>query len=129
MPMAIENLAIAQHRDTLRYACIKSGLIGLNFDGSKLVIMYIYNVRHQQPWIVQAERTILRVKAILPNGVLLLEGKDGQEYRDNTKNCVLCHLPIEGAIYLELAVVPPGYRCFVCGKNKGATTMLLCDLC
>ena len=26
MPMALENLAIAQHRDTLRYARIRSGI-------------------------------------------------------------------------------------------------------
>ena len=25
MPMAMENLSIAQHRDTLHYACIHSG--------------------------------------------------------------------------------------------------------
>ena len=25
MPMAMENLSIAQHRDTLRYACVRSG--------------------------------------------------------------------------------------------------------
>jgi hypothetical protein len=71
----------------------------------------------------------LKVKAILPSGVLLLEGKDEQEYRNNTKNCTPYLLPIQGAIYLELAMVPPGYRCFVCGESKGAATMLLYDLC
>ena len=25
MPIALENLAIAQHKDTLQYACIRSG--------------------------------------------------------------------------------------------------------
>ena len=69
------------------------------------------------------------MKELLPSGVLLLEGKDGQECRDNTKNCAPCHLPIEGTKHLEMAVVPPGYRCFVCGKSKGAATMLLCDQC
>ena len=78
---------------------------------------------------VKAGRTILRVKEILPSGVLLLEGKDGQECRDNTKNCAPCHLPIEGTVHPEMAVVPPGYRCFVCGESKGVATVLLCDQC
>jgi hypothetical protein len=71
----------------------------------------------------------LRIKAILPSGVLLLEDKDGQEFRDNTKNCAPCHLSIEATIYLKLVVVPPRYRCCVSGESKGATTMLLRDLC
>ena len=74
---------------------------------------------------VKAGRIILRVKEILPSGVLLLEGKDGQECRDNTKNCAPCHLPIEGTILPELVVVPAGYKSVVCGEKKGATTMLL----
>ena len=67
---------------------------------------------------VNARRTILRVKEILPSGVLLLEGKDGQEFRDHTKNCAPCHLPIEGIISPELAVVPTDYKCVVCGEKK-----------
>ena len=59
---------------------------------------------------LKARRTILRVKDILPSGVLFLEGKDGQECRDNTKNCAPCHLPIEGTICPELAIVPTSYR-------------------
>ncbi len=47
----------------------------------------------------------------------------------NPKNCAPCHLPIEGEIYLQLAMVPTIYKCVICGKKKGATTMLLCDLC
>jgi hypothetical protein len=70
----------------------------------------------------------LRIKAILPSGVLFLEGKDGQECRDNTKSCAPCHLPIEGTIYPELAMVPLGYRYVVCRESKGAATMFLCDL-
>ncbi len=129
MPMAMENLAIAQHRDTLRYARIRSGAYKPQLRRFK-VGDYVYLQREAPTTLdVRAGRTILRVKAILPSGVLLLEGKDGQECRDNTKNCAPCHLPIEGTIYPELAVVPAGYRCFMCGESKGAATMLLCDLC
>ena len=78
---------------------------------------------------VKAGRTILKVKEILPSGVLLLEGKDGQECRDNPKNCAPCHLPIKGIVSLELVVVPTGYKCVVCGEKNGVATMLLCDQC
>ena len=71
----------------------------------------------------------MKIKDILSSGVLILEGKDGQECKDNTKNCAPCHLPIKDIIYPELAVVPAGYRCVVRGEKKGAATMLLCDQC
>ena len=38
-------------------------------------------------------------------------------------------VPNKGTICPELAVVPTGYRCVVCGEKKGAATMLLCDQC
>ena len=129
MPMALENLAIAQHRDTLRYARIRSGAYRPQLRRFR-VGDYVYLQREAPTTLdVKAGRTILRVKDILPSGVLLLEGKDGQECRDNTKNCAPCHLPIEGTICPELAVVPAGYRYVVCGEKKGAATMLLCDQC
>jgi hypothetical protein len=68
------------------------------------------------------------VKDILPNDILLMEGKDRQECKDNQKNGAPCHLPIEGTIYLELSMVPIGYKYTICGERKGASIML-CDLC
>ena len=127
--MALENLAIAQHRDTLRYARIRSGAYWPQLRRFR-VGDYVYLQREAPTTLdMKAGRTILRVKDILPSGVLLLEGKDGQECRDNTKNCAPCPLPIEGTIYPELAVVPANYRCVVCGEKKGVATMLLCDQC
>jgi hypothetical protein len=38
-------------------------------------------------------RTILRIKAIRPSGVLELQGADGRTIRDHSKNCAPCHLP------------------------------------
>ena len=127
--MALKSLAIPQHRDTLRYARIRSGAYWPQLRWFR-VGDYVYLQREAPTTLdVKAGRTILRVKDILPSGVLLLEEKDGQECRDNTKNCAPCHLPIEGIVYPELVVVPPGYKCKVCGEKKGATTMLLCDEC
>ena len=78
---------------------------------------------------VKAGRTILCVKDVLPSGILLLEGKDGRECRKHSQNYALCHLPINGSINPELAIVRDGFRCFICGEKKGAATMLLCDQC
>ena len=127
--MALENLATSQHRDTLRYAHIRSGAYRPQLRRFR-VGDYVY-LQREAPTTsdVKAGRTILRVKDILLSGVLLLEGKVGQDCRDNTKNCAPCHLSIKGTVYLELAVVPPGYKCVVCGEKKGVATMLLCDEC
>ena len=79
MPMALENLAIAQHRDTLRYARIRSGAYRPQLRRFK-VGDYVYLQREAPMTLdVKAGRIILRVKDILPSSVLLLEGKDGQE--------------------------------------------------
>ena len=127
--MALENLAIAQHKDTLRYAHIRSGAYRPQLRRFK-VGDYVYLQREAPTTLdVKVGRTILRVKEILPSVVLLLEGKDGQECRDHTKNYAPCHLPIEGIILPELVVVPAGYKCVVCREKKDATTMLLCDQC
>ena len=74
-------------------------------------------------------RTILRVKDVLSSGILLLQGKDGRECREHSKNCALYHLPIDGSVHPELAIVPDGFPCFICGEKKGAATILLCDQC
>lgn len=66
---------------------------------------------------------------MLPSGVLLLEGKDGKECHEHSKNCVPYHLPIEGTIHPKLAVVPGSHPCFVLGEKKAAATMYLCDQC
>ena len=67
---------------------------------------------------VKAGHTIFRVKKVLSNNVLLLEGKNGKECREYSKNCASCHLPIEGALHPKLAIVPEGLSCFVCGEKK-----------
>ena len=78
---------------------------------------------------VRTGRNILRVKEMLPNGVLLLETKGGKKCHEHSKNCAPYHLFIESTFYTELAVILKGLPYFVCGVKKGAATMLLCDQC
>jgi len=77
MPIAMENLSIAQYCHTLWYALFGVKLTGFNCGDSREEIISISSVRHQQPFDVKAGYTILRVKDVLPCGILLLKGKDG----------------------------------------------------
>ena len=129
IPMAMENLSNAEHGNTLRYARIRNGAYQPQLwrfrQGD-----YVYFQREAPTTLdVRAGGTILRVKKMLPSGLLLLEGKDGKEYREHSKNCGPCHLSIEGTVHPELAIVPEDLPCLVYGKKKKPATMLLCDQC
>lgn len=67
---------------------------------------------------IKVRCTIFQIKNVLLSDVLLLEGKDGQEWKDNPNNCTPCHLPIKGISDLELAMVPIGYKCTICGEKN-----------
>jgi len=55
---------------------------------------------------VKAKYKILRVKDVIPSGIMLLELKDGQEYEEHSKNCTPDYLPsIDGTLHPELAVI------------------------
>lgn len=62
---------------------------------------------------VKAGRTFLCTKDVLTSEVLLLEGKDGREYLEHSKNYVPYHLPIDGSVQHELVVVLDGLSCFM----------------
>jgi hypothetical protein len=78
MLMAMENLSITQHQDTLRYAHTQGGSYKLKvrqFDVGDFVYL------QQQPndtLDIFSNRIILRIKAIKPLGVLELQGTDGR---------------------------------------------------
>jgi hypothetical protein len=93
MPMAMENLSIAQHRDTLRYAHTRGGSYKAKvrqFDVGDFVYL------QQQPndtLDTSSGRIILRIKAIRPSCVLELQGANECTIQDHSKNCAPCHLP------------------------------------
>jgi len=73
---------------------------------------------------------ILRVHEVLKLEVLLLEGCDGKLWKDQTRNCVPCHLPhIDGQIDSRSSHVLVGLKCVLCSNAKSAATMVLCDIC
>ncbi len=74
MPMAMENLSIAQHWDTLRYAHTPGG----NYKHKVRqfnVGNFVYLQRQRNDTLnISSGCTILRIKAIKPLGVLELQG-------------------------------------------------------
>ncbi|BBN08003.1 hypothetical protein Mp_4g07990 [Marchantia polymorpha subsp. ruderalis] len=130
MPAAFENLAIAQHRDTLRYATIRGG--GYRPSIRRFHVGdYVYLQQTAPTTLdVTAGRTILRVREVLPSGVLLLEGRDGVVWKDHVRNCAPCHLPnVDGTMDPSLAIVRASLRCMLCGSAVQAARMLVCDRC
>jgi len=60
-------------------------------------------------------RTILRIKAIKPLGVLELQGIDGCTIWDHSKNCAPCHLPnLDPTIITSTWIPSLDYPCQVC---------------
>ncbi|KAH9557596.1 hypothetical protein CY35_07G092100 [Sphagnum magellanicum] len=130
MPMAMENLSIAQHRDTLRYAHTRGASYKpkvRQFD----VGDFVYLQRQPNDTLdTSSGRTILRIKAIRPPGVLKLQGANRRTIRDHSKNCVPCHLPNLDLTIITSTWIPPlDYPCQVCEKTDDVDHMLFCDNC
>jgi hypothetical protein len=87
MPMAMENLSIAQHQDTLRYAHTRGGSYKpkvRQFD----VDDFVYLQRKPNDILnTSFGCTIFKIKIIKPLGVLELQGTNGCIIWDHSKNC------------------------------------------
>ncbi|GLC55390.1 hypothetical protein PLESTB_000982200 [Pleodorina starrii] len=131
MAIAGENLLIAQHRDTLRYAALRGG--GYHpklreFDVGDYV--YYRNTSSRTTLDPPAQPTILRVIEVRPSGVLVLEGHCGQTLKSHVKDCAPCHLPIRDEVVDPRVARPSAtLSCEVCRSPKGEEWMLLCDSC
>jgi hypothetical protein len=124
MLMALENLSIAQHRDTLRYAMIRGG--GYHPQVRRFRFGdYIYLQQTAPTTIdVTTGRVILRVREVLGFGVLLLEGCDGKFWKDHTRNCAPCYLPhIDGSVHLGTSHISSRLKCRLCGSPKRVATI------
>jgi hypothetical protein len=116
MPTTFENLAIAQHKDTLWYAIIRGG--GYRPSIRKFHVGdYVYLQQTALTTLdVMPGRTILRMREVLDFGVLMLEGHDGVVWKDHVRNCAPCHLPnVDGTVDPSLVVVWVGLRCMLVG--------------
>jgi hypothetical protein len=126
----MENLSIAQHRDTLWYAHTWGDSYKpkvRQFD----VGDFVYLQRQPNDTLdTSSDYTILRIKAIRPSGVLELQGVNKCTIQDHSKNCAPYHLPNLDPTIITLTRIPPlDYPCQVCQRTDDANQMLLCDNC
>ena len=122
--MAMENLSIAQHRNTLRYAHIRSGAYRPQLRRFWQGVHIYFQCEAPTTLNVRTGRTILWVKEVLLSG-LLLENNDGKECREHSKNCAPYHLPIESTIHLELAIVLEDFH-ILCVERRNEWLLCSC---
>jgi hypothetical protein len=93
MPIAFNNLAIAYHRDTLRYAHTRLGDYKpklKRFEVGDLVYLKRRKFDSMDP---RVGRIILRIVKVESNGRLLFEGRDRKQIRNHVENCAPCYNP------------------------------------
>jgi hypothetical protein len=115
MPMAMENLSITQHRDTLQYAHTRGGSYKpkvRQFD----VGDFVYFHRQLNDTLnTSSSRTILRIKVIRPSSVLELQRADEHTIRNHPKDYAPYHLPnLDPTIITSTWIAPLDYPCQVC---------------
>jgi len=130
MPMAMENLSITQHRNTLEYAHTQGGNYKpkvRQFDVGDFVYL---QWQPNDTLNTSSSHTILRIKVIMPSDVLELQGVNGRTIWDHFKNYVPCHLPNLDLTIITSTWIPPlDYPCQVCQKINNVDHMLFCDNC
>ena len=104
MPLAMRNLAIAQHRDKARFKRVRGGTRG--WDRPKTVIKegdFVLVKRQVLGGLdVATNPHILRVLRLKESGVVVLQGQDGSCVEEQVKEMASCSLPIKDKkIYLE----------------------------
>jgi hypothetical protein len=131
MLVAGNNLAIAQHRDTLRYAQVRSGAfvprVQRFLEGD---LVYVKRPNPPGTLHLKVHPHILRVAEVRSSGVLELQGKCGSTIRLHSSNCAPCHLQgVDTTLHPELASVGAEKACEVCGSPEDEDRLLLCDGC
>jgi hypothetical protein len=128
--IAGENLAIAQHRDTLRYARVRSG--DYQPQRYKFAVGDFAYLRRPSPegLHMRVKPPIYRVKEVKPSGVVVLQGKCGRTVEHHLVNLAPCHLAnIDPTIDVTLQRPDADLACDVCGHQDDEAEMLLCDEC
>ena len=125
MPLAFERAAIAQHKNAVRYQRVRRRDLPPRQHRFKVGDYVYVSQRPINSLDVKTTRTILRVRAVKPQGVLELEGADGSTTNVRMEMCAPCHIP--NLVTDELGV-PADLACSVCASPSMAA-MLLCDRC
>jgi uncharacterized Zn finger protein (UPF0148 family) len=129
-PIAMQNLKVAQHRDTLRYARTRSGAYLPKLRRYEVGDFVYLKGDPKTTLDARSRPEILRVVRIRPAGVLVLQGKCGRTVERNVNSLSPCHLPmIDGTIDHSLAKIHADVSCEVCNFPDAEAQMLICDGC
>ena len=130
--IAGDNLRIAQHRDTLRYAKIR----GWGYTPQLRRFMpldFVYVRKHDKEGLdIGARQHILRVAEVRPSGVLILQGRCGTRRAVHSSHYAPCHLPnIDPSIDWSLGRPPATAECEHCGDSSEEQRgqLIFCDNC
>jgi hypothetical protein len=128
MPIAFNNLAVAQHQDMLRYTKTRSWTFAPKLQ-QFVAADFIYLKRQKADSLdPRVGRLVLIVKSVGSGGRLVLKGHDKKTVRDHVENCAPCHLPnLDIRQNPRLARGDVDHSCQVCHQTTGGATMLLCD--
>jgi hypothetical protein len=130
MPIAFNNLAVAQHRDMLQCTKTRSGTFTPKlhrFVAGDYVYLKRQKANSMDP---RVGRLVLKVKSVGSGGRLVLEGRDKKTIRDHMENCAPCHFPnldIWHNPKLAHGDVDHSYQ--MCHLTTKGSTMLLCNGC
>ena len=129
--VAGNNLRIAQHRDTLRYAMTHSGAYKPRL--RKFLVgdfVYLRVGQKRNTLEVPAQQLVLRVAELRPSGIAVLQGRCGARMSAHISSLAPCHLPdIDPTLDLSLLRPSADMACEVCNSPERAESMLLCDGC
>jgi hypothetical protein len=126
------NLLTAQHRDTLRYAKLRSGDYTPQLRRF-LPLDYVYVQRHDKKGLdIMARKEILRVVEVRPSGVLIVQGRCGRCTAVHASRCSPCHLPnIDPTIDWSLGRPSAAAVCSHCSSSdeEQLGQLIFCNNC
>jgi hypothetical protein len=126
MPLAYERTVSAQQRQVVRFQRVRRRDLPPRLHRFQ-VGDYVYVAQKPINSLGgTTTRTILRVRAARPNGVLELEGASGTLVRTRMELCAPCHIP---RLVTNSVGLPADLACAICDSPSMAVPMLLCDMC
>ena len=130
-PMALQNLAIAQHCDQLRYLKVRAPNYTPkqhHFQPGQFV--YVQLLQRYSTLQPRAQPVIYQVLEVRDSGVLKLQGKCGRTIDVHMSHLAPCHLlGIDPSIDPRLVEDIDSVQCEVCGSDENAAVLIICDIC
>ena len=128
--IAGDNMLIAQHRDTLRYAEVRSGSYAPRlFNLQPKAFVYLRR-EPSNTALMEARPQIFRIVEVRRNGVLLLEGRCSSTFTAHLTHVAPCHLPdVDPTQDPRLAMPHADIPCAACLSPEKEAEMLMCDSC